>query len=193
MPRVEPVPYDELSGGYRAMIEAGAESGAFTTPVPLQILAYADHPALPDDGERHPNFPNSLLPARLLELLRIRSGQLGGCEPCMGSRKEGSITDDDVACLMNPALRPDLSERERRALAFLDQLSNNHWAIDDDTYRSLHEVFTTAEIMDLGQNCGTMIGYHRFLHTLDAFGEQDPVIKYDPAEVGSTWDSLHGR
>jgi hypothetical protein len=37
-----------------------------------------------------------------------------------------------------------------------------------------------------------MIGYHRFLHTLDTFGEQDPVIKYDPAEVGATWDSLHG-
>ena len=44
MPRVEPVPYDEMSEQYRAMIEAGAESGAFTTPVPLQILAYADHP-----------------------------------------------------------------------------------------------------------------------------------------------------
>ncbi len=192
MPRVEPVPYEDLGDQYQAMIEAGAESGAFTTPVPLQILAYADHTEVPDDGDRHPNFPTHLLPGRLLELLRIRSGQLGGCEPCMGSRKQESISDEDVACLMSPALRPDLDERERLALAFIDQLSADHWAIDDETYRSLHEVFTTAEIMELGQTCGTMIGYHRFLHTLDAFGEQDPVIKYDPAEVGATWASLHG-
>jgi alkylhydroperoxidase family enzyme len=192
VPRVEPVPYEELSDQYRTFIEAGADSGAFTTPVPLQILAYADHPPLADDVERHPNFPNSLLEPRLLELLRIRSGQLGGCEPCMGSRKEGSISDDDVACLMNPALRPDLTPREVLALAFIDQLSADHWAIGDETFLSLHEVFTTAEIMDLGQTVGGMIGYHRFLHTLDAFGEQDPVIKYDPNEVGATWDSLHG-
>jgi alkylhydroperoxidase family enzyme len=191
VPRVEPVPYEDLSEQYRSMIEAGAESGAYTTPVPLQILAYADHAPLPADAERHPNFPNSLLEPRLLELLRIRSGQLGGCEPCMGSRKEGTITEDDVACLANPALRPDLTDRERRALSFLDQLSNDHWAIGDDDFRDLHEVFTTAEIMDLGQTVGGMIGLHRFLHTLDAFGENDPVIKYDPNEVGATWDQLH--
>ena len=144
-----------------------------------------DHAAAPDDGDRHPNFPNHLLGGRLLELLRIRSGQLGGCEPCMGSRKNATITDDDVACLINPALRPDLDERERRALAFLDLLSNDHWAIDDDVYRGLGEVFTTAEIVELGQTCGGMIGLHRFLHTLDPLGDEAPVIAYDPKQVGT--------
>src|SRR4030088_685164 len=37
VPRVEPVPYEDLSDQYRTMIEAGADSGAFTTPIPLQI------------------------------------------------------------------------------------------------------------------------------------------------------------
>src|SRR5205814_2558983 len=71
VPRVEPVPYEALSDSYQAMIEAGAETGAFTTPIPLQIMAYADHADVPDDGDRHPNFPTHLLPGRLLELLRI--------------------------------------------------------------------------------------------------------------------------
>ena len=192
MPRVEPVPYEDLSEQYRSMIEAGAESGRVHDPGPVADPRLRRSPAATDDAERHPNFPNSLLEPRLLELLRIRSGQLGGCEPCIGSRKEGTITEDDVACLANPALRPDITVRERHTLAFLDQLSNDHWAIGDDTFRDLHEVFTTGEIIDLGQTVGGMIGLHRFLHTLDAFGENDPVIKYDPHEVGTTWGQLHG-
>jgi hypothetical protein len=84
MPRIEPIPWDELTDDQRAMMQAGGESGAYTMTLPLQILAYADHDLVPDT-DRHPNFVDNLLDARLLELLRIRSGQLGGCEPCMGS------------------------------------------------------------------------------------------------------------
>jgi hypothetical protein len=186
MPRIEPIPWDELDDAQREMIVAGETSGAFTDRIPLQILAYADHAGPPDDGDRHPNFPQHLLPGRLLELLRIRSGQLGGCEPCMSSRKQATISDDDVACLVDPSHRRDLNERERRALGFLDLLATDHHAIDDDVFRGLAEVFTTAEIIELGQTCGGMIGLHRFLHTLDAWGGTPPVIAYDPTQVGVT-------
>ena len=36
-----------------------------------------------------------------------------------------------------------------------------------------------------------MIGTHRFIHTLDPYGDTKPVISYDPAQVGVTWDELH--
>ena len=192
MARIEPIPWDELSDAQRELIRAGQAAGAYTEVRPLQILAYADHAAAPADGDRHPNFPDHLLPGRLLELLRIRSGQLGGCEPCMGSRKQATITEGDVACLIEPSRRADLDERERRALEFLDLLATDHHAIDDDVYRRLAEVFTTAEIVELGQTCGGMIGLHRFLHTLDALGDGPPAIAYDPAQVGVTWTELHG-
>ena len=47
----------------------------------------------------------SLFGGRILELIRIRSAQLGECQPCMQSRKHDSITDEDVACLVVPVAR----------------------------------------------------------------------------------------
>ena len=191
MPRIEPIPYDELKPQQRAMIEGGIASGAFRIALPLQILAYADHDEVPDDGDRHPNFARNLLDGKLLELLRIRSAQIGGCEPCMGSRKVAGATEEVVACLASPALRGDLSERERLALEFIDLLGTDHHRIGKDLYRRLAKQFTTAEIVELGSTCGHMIGTHRFLHTLDVFGEDEPVIEYAPEQVGTTWAQLH--
>ena len=51
--------------------------------------------------------------------------------------------------------------------------------------------FTTAEIIELGMTCGHMIGSHRFLHTLNIFGDGDPIIPYAPEQVGATWAQLH--
>jgi alkylhydroperoxidase family enzyme len=170
----------------RRSIEAGMAAGAFTDPLPLQILAYARHDQAPDDGDRHPNFPRHLLDGRLLELMRIRSAQLGGCEPCMASRKVEGASEEAVACLTNPALRGDLSKRERIALEFIELLATDHHRIGDDLYRRLAEHFTTAEIIELGQTCAHMIGTHRFMHTLDPWGDAPPVIRYDPQQVGIT-------
>lgn len=191
MPRIAPIPWEDLKPEQRAMMEAGMKSGAFRIALPLQILAYADHDEAPDDGDRHPNFPRHLLDGKLLELLRIRSAQLGGCEPCMGSRKVPGATEEAVACLIDPALRGNLSTRERLALEFLELLATDHWQLGDQHYRRLAEHFTTAEIVELGSTCGHMIGTHRFMHSMDVFGDADPVIPYAPEQVGATWRALH--
>jgi alkylhydroperoxidase family enzyme len=191
MPRIEPIPWNELTPQQRAAMQAGLDSGAYRIALPLQIFAYADHERVPDDGDRHPNFPRHLLDGKLLELLRIRSAQLGGCEPCMASRKVEGATEDVVACLTTVSLRSELSERERLALEFLDLLATDHHRIGDDLYRRLARHFTTAEIIELGSTCGHMIGTHRFLHTLDVFGEDAPIIAYAPEQVGIGWAELH--
>jgi alkylhydroperoxidase family enzyme len=192
MPRIEPIPWEDLTAAQRERIEAGVATGAFTDILPLRILAYAEHETAPDDGDRHPNFPRHLLGGRLLELLRIRSAQLGGCAPCMTSRKNEGATEVVVACLANPGLSDELSPRERLALEYLELLATDHHRIDGETYRRLAEHFTTAEIVELGATCGPMIGMHRFMHTLDIFGDASPVVGYDPDQVGVTWDELQG-
>jgi hypothetical protein len=193
MPRIEPLPWDALPAKERERMEHTIEHGGSPADkTPSRIMAYAVHDHVPDDGDRHYNYPRHLLPGRLLEMLRIRSAQLGGCDPCMNARKVDDVTEEVVACLANPALRGDLTERERRALEFLDLLATDHWSIGDETYRGLAEVFTTAEIIELGQTCGQMIGTHRFIHTLDPYGASPPVIRFDPAQVGVSWAELHG-
>jgi alkylhydroperoxidase family enzyme len=191
MPRIAPIPWEDIPPRARAWMEQGLNSGGFTDPVPLQIMAYADHDAAPDDGDRHPNFPKHLLGGKLLELLRIRSAQLGGCEPCQASRKVESATEELVACMVDPALMQKLSTRERLALEYLELMATDHFRIDDAVYRRLAEHFTTAEIVELGLTTSHMIGTHRFMHTLNIYGDTDPAIAYDPAQVGRTWAEVH--
>jgi alkylhydroperoxidase family enzyme len=193
MPRIEPIPWEELRQSQREWMEAGLASGAYTDPVPLQIMAYADHETVPQDGDRHPNFPRHLLGGKLLELLRIRSAQLGGCAPCMASRKVDGATEEIVACLSDPSPSSTLTVRERLGLEYLNLLATDHHRIDDDLYRRLSEQFTVAEIVELGMTCGHMIGTHRFMHTLDIFGDGKPVIRYDPNQVGVTWAQTHSE
>lgn len=81
--------------------------------------------------------------------------------------------------------------REQRALEFLELLATDHHSIDDGIYRSLAEVFTAAEIIALGQTCGHVIGNHQFIHTLDPYGDKEPVIPQDPEQVAITWDEAH--
>jgi alkylhydroperoxidase family enzyme len=153
-----------------------------TAPVPLQIFAYRTANILMTNAARGAWGQQSLLGGRILELIRIRSAQLGECQPCMQSRKHDSITDEDVACLVAPG-HSELTDQERLAVEFLDLLSADHHAIDDEVYRRLGEVFTAAQIVELGFTCANAMGLHRFIHTLDVFGSSPPVIAYDPGQV----------
>jgi alkylhydroperoxidase family enzyme len=178
------VPVDELSARSRAIIEGGVEEGLYATPVPLQIFAYSTPLLEATHEKRLARGGGSLLGGRILELIRIRSAQLGECQPCMQSRKHDSITDADVACLIGDD-RSELEPQERMALRFLDLLSADHHAIDADFYREMGEVFTIAQILELGFTCAETMGLHRFIHTLDVFGTDLPVLAFAVDQVDS--------
>jgi len=173
---------DELAEEPRRIIEEGVANGTYATPIPLQIFAYKTQQILMTNAARGAWGQKSLLGGRILELVRIRSAQLGECQPCMQSRKHDSITDEDVACLITPG-GSDLNEQERMAVEFLDLLSADHHAMDDEFYRRLGKVFTSAQIIELGFACANSMGLHRFIHTLDVFGDSPPVIAFDPGQV----------
>ena len=184
---------DELAPEPRRIIEEGVAEGLYATPIPLQIFAYKTQQILMTNAARKVMGSGSLLGGRILELLRIRSAQLGECQPCMQSRKHDSITEEDVACLIAPG-GAELNDQERLAMEFLDLLSADHHAIDDEFYRRLGEHFTAAQIIELGFACANSMGLHRFIHTLDVFGDSPPVIPYSAAQVDSAIEepALHG-
>ena len=184
MPRIEPIPFDEMAPETRQVIEEGVDAGLYATPIPLQIFAYKTQQIMMTNAARQVMGKGSLLGGRILELLRIRSAQLGECQPCMQSRKHDSITDEDVACLISPG-GAELNEQERLAVEFLDLLSADHHAIDDEFYRRLGEHFTSAQIIELGFACAGSMGLHRFIHTLDVYGTTPPVIPFAADQVDS--------
>ena len=182
MPVIEPIPVDQLAPEPRAVVEDGCASGLYATPVPLQIFAYNTRQLMEMHEKRLARGEGSLLGGRILELIRIRSAQLGECQPCMQSRKHDSITDEDVACLLDVG-GSDLTDQERLAVTFIDLLSADHHAIDADFYRQLAEVFTAAQIIELGLSCAGSMGMHRFIHTLEVFGTDEPVVPYSADQV----------
>ena len=104
----------ELSAQSREIVEAGVSDGLYATPVRYRFLPTAALSS-PRWTWRAPHLGvGTLLGGRTVELLRIRSAQLGECEPCSQSRKHDSITDDDVACLLTPA-HGTLSRRKNRS------------------------------------------------------------------------------
>ena len=83
MPRIEPIPLDEMADEPRRVIEEGTARGLYATPVPLQIFAYQTSRLMVTDAARQVMGQGTLLGGRIHELIRIRSAQLGECQPCM--------------------------------------------------------------------------------------------------------------
>jgi alkylhydroperoxidase family enzyme len=189
MPRIEPIPLDQLAEEPRRIIEEGVADGTYATAIPLQIFAYKTMQIMMTSAARGMMGKKTLLGPRIVELIRIRSAQLGECQPCMQSRKHDSITDEDVACLIAPG-GSQLTEQERLAVNFLDLLSADHHAIDDEVYRELGEVFTAAQIVELGFTCANTMGVHRFIHTLDVYGTSAPVIPFSADQIDTAYSDV---
>src|ERR1700740_787064 len=130
MPRIAPIPMQELSSHSREIVEAGVAGGPSAPPIPLQICAYRSAQLEQVNMARTHLGAGTLLGGRILELLRIRSAQLGEGEPCSQSRKHDSITDEDVACLLTPG-HGSLTPQEQMAVEFLDLLSADHPPMDE--------------------------------------------------------------
>lgn len=187
MSRIEPIPWEDLPDETRAMMQAGTATGMYTTTVPMQIVAYSTAAMTAMHRSYEATFRKGLLEPRLVELLRLHSAQTAMCAPCSTSRKDDSISEDDVACLVSPDAER-FTPRERAALSFFDQLADDHHAIGDDTFRSLAEVFTTAEIVEMAYLCSSFLGGHRLMHAIGAFAAMsddggESVLRYEPGSI----------
>jgi alkylhydroperoxidase family enzyme len=175
MPKIAPIDREDLDAEARRRIDEGMATGMYTTPLPLQIMAHSPNALRGMDESYKAIFGRAAVGSRIIELMRLRSAQLGSCEPCSASRKDDSVTDDDVACMIDPDMAGS-TPRERLAIRFVDLLSGDHHAVDTDFLRGLAEVFSTEEIVEIGWYASSLVGTHRFLHALDVLGAGEPVI-----------------
>ena len=124
--RIEPIPFDDLPPETQAMMEAGTASGMYTTIVPMQIVAYSSAAMTAMHRSYEATFRKGVLEPRLVELLRLHSAQTAMCAPCSTSRKDDSISEDDVACL----IAPDAARFTPREFAAMQNWDLRHYWCD---------------------------------------------------------------
>src|SRR5687768_14592196 len=114
---------------------------------------------------------HSLLPARLVELVRLRIAFHNQCRSCMARRTPAAIADgltEDLVCqLAAPEGARDLDGRARAALHYADLIAMRHMEIDDATFDRLREHFSEAEIVELGVHCAVFLGFGRLSMSWD--------------------------
>ncbi|WP_448586809.1 carboxymuconolactone decarboxylase family protein [Thermaurantiacus sp.] len=134
------------------------------------------------------------LPARLVELVRLRIAFFNQCRSCMAIRYADAVADgvtDALVCsLERPAEAADLTPAEKAAIRFGELMATDHLAIDERIYDELAKHFSTAEIVELGMTCAFFVGFGRLAATLQmteelppAFRAEGPVAPWSAAQV----------
>jgi AhpD family alkylhydroperoxidase len=157
------------------------------------VVGHAPHMVKANMAFMTISMQGALLPRRLLELVRLRIAFHNQCRYCMAMRHQSGLDDgltEDVVCsLEKPTEAPNLSEREKAALAYADLFAINHFAINDEIYAGLRELFTDAQIVELGIFCGYFLGFGRFLASLDITEELPKVFQEEKSRKVGPWES----
>jgi AhpD family alkylhydroperoxidase len=118
---------------------------------------------------------NSVLPPRLIELMRLRIAFHNQCRSCMAIRYsagvEDGVTEDLVCELSSPEEATDLTAQERSALRYADLLATNHMGITDATFDDLREHFSEPEIVELCAHAAFCVGFGRMSMSWDMVDE----------------------
>jgi len=137
------------------------------------------------------------LPARLLELVRLRIAFFNQCRSCIAVRYQSAIDDglDEgaVCSLERPSDAENLSAAERSALRFAELFATNHLAIDDAVYDELRDHFSEDQLVELGVHCAVALGVGRLSATWDVSDDlpdtraaSDQLAPWNSASVVAT-------
>ena len=160
MARLQPAPADQYAP-------------LFGDDATLRVRIYAQRPELAEQFVAFGQFmrDHHVLPARLIELVRIRVAFHNQCRSCMAVRYGYGIADgltEELVCsLEKPEEAPDLTDAERAAIAYADLLATDHLAISDATFEELRRHFGDAEIMELCFHVAFYVGFGRMAMSLD--------------------------
>ena len=188
MTRLAKLPLEQWDPELRAMAQGDIATGVERD----SAAVWAHHPEFGKAMFRFAGalFQNSLLPRRLVELVRLRIAFHNQCRSCMAMRYQSAVddglTEGQVCSLEKPDESPDLTAAEKAALAYADIASTNHFAIDDRTFSELRRFYSEAEIVELGTFVGFFIGFGRMAASWDMV-EQLPGGFQDRSAKAAPW------
>ncbi len=173
MSRIRLLPQEEWTESLREMVQPEGR-----TDLELgNVRIYAHRPEL---AEAYVQFTGAIrsratLPARLIELVRLRVAFHNQCRSCMAIRYsdavDAGVTEDLVCSLEQPEEAPDLTDAERAALRFADLLASDHLSISDATIATLKAHFSEPEVVELGMHIALYVGYGRLSMAWDMVDE----------------------
>jgi AhpD family alkylhydroperoxidase len=190
MARISQLPIEKWDPELRALNHADTASALEKEG--MGITAHAPHMAKAMGAFMAKALTGHKLPRRLIELVRIRVAFHNQCRTCMAVRYQSAVddglTEDMVCSLEKPMEAPDLTAREKAALAYADLFATNHLAIDDEMFDTLHKYYTEAEIVELMLFVSFFVGFGRFGAVINVVEElpkgfQDKSKKVAPWQV----------
>jgi AhpD family alkylhydroperoxidase len=135
------------------------------------------------------------LPARLVELVRLRIAFFNQCRSCMAIRYSDAVADgvtEGLVCsLERPQEATDLTPAEKVAIRFGERMATDHLAIDDAMYEELRAHFSEAEIVELGMTCAFFVGFGRLAASWKMTEELPEAFR--AAEAIGPWGQDHIR
>jgi len=189
MTRLSKLPVAHWDDELRQMAQADHASGVERDSASV----WAHHPEFGKAMFRFAGalWQNSLLPRRLVELVRLRIAFHNQCRSCMAMRYQSALddglTESQVCSLERPQEARDLSDAEKAALAYADISSTNHFAIDDTTFAGLRRFYSEAQIVELGTFIAFFIGFGRMAASWDMV-EQLPASFQDKSAKVAPWN-----
>ena len=190
MSRLPPVPDSELSDFFRERVELDRSEGR--DPALNAVLAHRS-----DFFERYFSFfysahEEGVLDTRIKEVARLQIARHNNCQACLNARyataQEQGLDEEHIAQLDLPEAEREFDEREQLAVEYADRLAFDHLRIDQGFVDQLQEVFSPAEILELGMMIGQYIGFGRLLvamgidvHSSEVFASGD--FRQDPKDA----------
>ena len=187
MTRLTKIPVEQWDPGLKALTQA---EGA--TPLEqglLRVMAHAPELAKALAVFGGSMWQNHTLPRRLIELVRLRVAFHNQCRSCMAIRYQSALddglTEGMVCSLEKPQEASNLTDAEKCAIRYADLSANDHFSINDETFKELRRYYSEAEVVELGMFIAFFIGFGRLGAAWDMIEElpqpyQDKSAKIAP-------------
>lgn len=172
----------DLASLPEAVLERLAPDRRADPTATMALRAWAERPelALAFMDLRAATTAARTLPARLLELVRLRIAFHNQCRSCMARRDQDAAAegvDEELVCeLRHPEESQILSAAERAALKYADVVATAPVEADDALLVLLHEHFTPGEVVELGMHVAICIGFGRVAASWDLVDELPPGL-----------------